>query len=316
MTPESLTPEDRENEALRTLVTRATADIGSTDESTLFADDATREAITSAYETAVSDSEVAVDDVQRVVDEVLDQLSGARLTLQHQSRPSFDAAQAMTYSFIQTGDETYLTRGPFDGPVCDRLERGAREWSDGDYGRAAESFEAAADAASEPSEVVASHVLAAAAEHRSGADESALDHIRSALEVDTDAWTPLVVGIASASDVPKRFRDGNYRAGLYVRWTDAVPENCRVEAEWRPTPSDPWEPLPSSDCSPLSAVTPETELRFTLSGSASAFPELLGYYVAVGAIAEGQSPDALSSDRLCFSGPVAENVAETLSIDR
>ncbi|WP_267643423.1 hypothetical protein [Haloarchaeobius amylolyticus] len=305
-----------ERETLRGLLARAVADIGAEDDATIFADADSRTAVADAYDQVVSGDVADADDARQVVDAVAEQLAGASVTLTHRSNPGFDAASAATYSFLQTGDADHLADAGFDDPVLERLLIGATDWDAGDFLVAADSFDDAAGVADDTDAVVSSHVLAGAALHRAGADADAIDHVRSALEADREAWTPLVVGIAAGSDLPRRFRDGGYSAMLYARWTANTPADCSVEAEWRPSPDADWQALGDSGCAPLSTVTPETEFRYTLSGTVPEFPDLLGYYVAVGAIAEGTPPEALSSDRMCFSGPVADDVSETLAIER
>jgi len=302
-------------DTLQSVLAHAVADVDLPTEESVFDDEASQSIVGEAYERVASTPVDSSADARDVVTDVADELTGASLTLRHRAKPGLEAAATATYNFLQSGDPADLDAGPF-GDVDDRFVTGANTWAEGKYESAVDAFADAAAEATDSDSAVAAHVLAGAGSHEAGNDAAAIDHIRLALRTDQTGWTPLLVGIAAASNQPRRFRDGNHRAGLYLRWTANTPPDCTVEVAVRHSAADDWARLEHADCSPLERVTPETELLFDLSGPVPAFPELLGYYVTVGAMRDDSPTEALTSDRLCFSGPDADGVAETLVVER
>jgi hypothetical protein len=306
------------NETLRNIVGRAVADLDIDDEESVFADQATREIVREAYRTVTRDRTVESDaDAAAIIEAAISELSGTAMTLDHTGPVTVDPVDAAVYTFSRTRGEDAFEGVTLPAPLVDPVAQGAAHCADEEYADAAAAFSLPSDHEDDAVAITA-HVLAGLARHWNGDDDTAIDHVKAALQRDMDAWTPLLVGVAAGSDLPQRFRDGDHDVVAYVRWTTRQPsEECTVTARWRPDTASEWRPLAGRKCAPLSRLTAESQLRFTLDGTIPDFPELMGYYVTLGVVDNrAEIPEARSADRILTTGPVNDHVTEQLSLDR
>ncbi len=267
-----------------------------------------------AFERAITNEENP-DLVREVLESVQAECAQANtsITLLHDANFEVSSRDASLYTFLATEDAEATAHleppARLESDIEDGLTAGLKE----DYERASDCFERALEAAVEDDGRFVASVLAAWAAFQCGEDDRALELVKRAASIETESIAARMIGVAISHPSTERFRSGALGIRLFLRHTIACPGDSSATLEiGYPTSSDPeWVTLTQPYVFPKLATRQTVRLRLT--GTFDDFPQVHGYYVALGIvdIVDNTSTDVVD---VLLSGPVTADAEERLEL--
>ena len=245
------------------------------------------------------------------LDKLVDQ--GVKVEVEHKARLGLSSNDAVLYTFSTTRDPSVLDQLSLPASVRTPVSSGISQISNNNYEKAATTFKNAIGRSTDTDAEVETRVLAALAYHWAGADNQAVKLVEEATHLNTRSFTPHLAGIAADHRQPKKFRSGKLGVRAFLRYTIEMPKNCTMDPTiGYGTNPNKWLSLNgTAECRPINQFKSQTWIRLNLQGQLPHFPNVKGYYVALGVI-DLETLEIRKVKELVLSGPESAESQESI----